>query len=301
MVYRAADPERQLLQRSGARRRQPAVGRGAQPVARAGAASTSSSSAPTCSGRSSPASARSRPLEVRRLDGSLAERTVFGGPHRAGGRGLGVRRVRAGPLARRLAADARARPSAWIATPSSKRVNWSPRAGVAIGVRRKGARSCAAASASSSSGRRSTSRRFPSFESRDGLAVRAGRHAARSPPIAFANVLDADSAHAGSLCRQRRVEPALRPAPAVQAGVPAAPGLARVHPHARPRRERAAAVEHRHVTLPGARGDDAVSGRRAAGPDRLVRLGAGAPPISTTTISSSATCATRSSAPTRTT
>ena len=57
---------------------QPAVGRGAQHLAQAGAASTSSSSAPICSGRQFNGFSASRPVEIRRLDGSLAERTVFG-------------------------------------------------------------------------------------------------------------------------------------------------------------------------------------------------------------------------------
>ena len=49
------------------------------------------------------------------------------------------------------------------------------------------------------------------------------------PPITFANVLDADLHTPEALRRQRRVEPAVRPPPAVQARVPAAPRLARVH------------------------------------------------------------------------
>ena len=41
----------------------------------------------------------SRPLEIRRLDGSLAELTRVRRPHRAGGQRHRVRGVRAGPLA----------------------------------------------------------------------------------------------------------------------------------------------------------------------------------------------------------
>ena len=51
----------------------------------------------------------SRPVEIRRLDGSLAESTVFGNRTEQVGQGVRVRGVRAGPLAHELTGHVRVR------------------------------------------------------------------------------------------------------------------------------------------------------------------------------------------------
>ena len=57
----------------------------------------------------------SRPVEIRRLDGSLAERIVLGAADDAAGRRRRARAVRAGSLADRIARHAGARACGWIA------------------------------------------------------------------------------------------------------------------------------------------------------------------------------------------
>ena len=184
--------------------------------------------------------------------------------------------------------------------PVVEHVNWSPRAGVAIGVLPEGRAILRGGFGKFVQRTPLNVEAFPSFEPRTGLAVRAGRHR-RSAPVTFATSSTA-------ICARPK------PTSATSNGISASAAVCSlkleflrrhgsheyiVSPD--PTRGEAAPDEHRHVRVPGTRGDDAVSRRRAAGPDRLVCLGARRRPISTTTISSSATCATRSSAPTRTT
>ena len=278
---------------------QPAVGRGAQPLARL----------------ARPARVqvrhRSAAVAVRRLQRQPAgrdpaPRRVARGAdrvrrsHDAGGQRRRVRGVRAGPLARRLAGDVRARPA-----PGSRR---DRRARELVAARRRGdwrrargarhpARRLREVRAADAAQRRGVS----VVRAAHGLTIRARRLAARrahrpsptsSTPICaprkrMSATSNGTSGSAAVCCFKLAFLQRQR--------------LARVHRDAgcQPRGELRLSSD-RHVALPGARGDDAVSGRRAAGHHRLVRLGAEARPISTTTISSSATSGTRSSAPTRT-
>jgi outer membrane receptor protein involved in Fe transport len=102
----------------------------------------------------------SRPVEIRRLDGSLAELTVFGdrSAQQVSGFEFAVFAQDRWRVNSRVTFELGLRSDRDAVV---EQVNWSPRAGVAIGVAPRGARFCAAASASSCSARRSTSRRFP--------------------------------------------------------------------------------------------------------------------------------------------
>ena len=172
----------------------------------------------------------SRPVEIRRLDGSLAELTVFGDRTEQEVSGVEFAAVRAGPLARRLAADVRARPAH-----GSRR---DRRARELVASRRRcdrrrcprDARSCAAASANSCSARRSTSRRFR--RSRRGrsrgshpTAPRSAAHHVRQRPRSD---LHTPEAFVGNVEWNQRFGRRLL----FKLGVPAAPGRARVHPDA---------------------------------------------------------------------
>ena len=215
----------------------------------------------------------SRPVEIRRLDGSLAELTVFGGrtEQEVGGFEFAVFAQDRWRIGSRV--DVRARPARWIATPIVERVNWSPRAGVAIGVAPEGRAILRGGFGKFVQRTPLNVEAFPSFEPRT-----VSRFAADGSPLGAPVDL-----------RQRpRRRPATLPKPtsATSSGISASAGAcsssssscsatARTSSSLTPDagRGRAAPVEHRHVALQGARGDDAVSGRRAAGPDRLVRLG----------------------------
>ena len=92
----------------------------------------------------------SRPVEIRRLDGSLAELTVFGDRTEQAVRGFEF----AVFAQDRWRIDSRVTFELGLRLDRDaivERVNWSPRAGVALAWRRKDARSCAAASESSCS------------------------------------------------------------------------------------------------------------------------------------------------------
>jgi hypothetical protein len=132
----------------------------------------------------------SRPLEIRRLDGSLAERTVFGGrtTQEVAGLEFGVfaqDRWRVGSrvtfeLGLRLDRDA-----------IVERVKWSPRAGVAIGVAPEGRAILRGGFGKFVQRTPLNVEAFPSFEprtvsrfARDGSPLGA--------PITFSNLLDAD-------------------------------------------------------------------------------------------------------------
>ena len=241
----------------------------------------------------------SRPVEIRRLDGSLAERTDFGGIVAAEGGRHGVRGVRAGSLAPQFAGDLRVRPAA-----RSRR----GRRAASTGRRAPAWPSacCRRDAASSAGGYGKFVQRtplnvdaFPSFEPRT-----VTRFAADGAPLGTVDAVPTAStalADTGGPRRQRRVGSAVRPPCSAEAGVSRTPGHPRVHPQPDSGGRGAAPVEHRHVALQGARSDGALPRRRSARPDAVVRVVARAPPISTTTISSTATSAIRSSAPTRTT
>ena len=155
-------------------------------------------------------------------------------------------------------------------------MNWSPRAGVAIGVLPEGRgdppRRLREVRAAHAAQRRGVS----VVRTADGLAVRRRRRGCSARRSTFANVIDADLQHARSERRQRRVEPALRPARCCSSwhscGVAARTSTSSTP---EPAAGAAALSSSGHVALPGTGGDDALSGRRAAGPDGLVRLGRG--------------------------
>ena len=180
-------------------------------------------------------------------------------------------------------------------------MNWSPRAGVAIGVAPEGrgdpARRLRQVRAAHAAQRRGVS----VVRAAHGLAVRRRRRAARparSPsPTSSTPICGRPKRYVGNvewnqrfgrrlllklafLQRHGSHEYIVSPDPAAGALRLSSTGTSRY-------RELEATTRY----LGGERRDLTA----------LVRLGAEGPPISTTTISSSATCATRSSAPTRTT
>ena len=152
----------------------------------------------------------SRPVEIRRLDGSLAELTVFG--DRTAQEVSGVEfavfaqdRWRVGSrvtfeLGLRLDRDADRRARELVA--ARRRGDWR-RARRA----RDPARRLRQVRAADAAQRRGVSL----VRAAHGLTVRARRLAARPRRSTFANVLDADLRTPEALRRQRRVEPALRP------------------------------------------------------------------------------------------
>ena len=215
----------------------------------------------------------SRPVEIRRLDGSRAERIEFG--KRTEQQVAGVEfavfvqdRWRIGSRATfelGLRADR---------DPIVERVNWSPRAGVAIGVAPEGRAILRGGFGKFVQRTPLNVEAFPVIRGADDLTLRARRHAVG----AFHRLCQCPRlgpADPRGLCRQCRVEPAFRPASPLQAGVHAASRLPRVDPVARFGGRRTAAVERGDVALQGTGGDDTVSGRGAAGHHRLLRLGEG--------------------------
>ena len=101
----------------------------------------------------------SRPVEIRRLDGSLAERIVPGAAIDAGGHGRRARDVRAGSLADRLARDAGARPPHGSRGRRRARELVAARRRVGRRAARRPRHSPRRRRANSASGRRSTSAR----------------------------------------------------------------------------------------------------------------------------------------------
>lgn len=132
----------------------------------------------------------SRPLEIRRLDGSLAERTTFAGTtlQEVNGTELAVfaqDRWRIGgrltlELGMRLDRDA-----------VVERVNYSPRAGVAIGILPDGRGILRGGVGKFSQRTPLNVGAFPSFESRQ-VTRFAVDGAEIGPPVIFSNVLDGD-------------------------------------------------------------------------------------------------------------
>jgi hypothetical protein len=229
----------------------------------------------------------SRPVEIRRLDGSLAERTVFadrttqdvGGFESAV---FGQDRWRLGSrmafeLGLRLDRDA-----------IVERINWSPRAGVSIGVAPEGARILRGGYGKFVQRTPLNVEAFPSFERRTVTRFTpAARCWACRSPTPTSSI---------PICAR------LKPASPTSSGTSASAAAccssssswtatARTSsPWCRSSRGSAAARHDRHLSLPGARGDDAVP-LRAARPDPVVRLGQGHRRPEHTTISSSATSA----------
>ncbi len=185
--------------------------------------------------------------------------------------------------------------------PIVRHFNWSPRAGAAVSVLPEGRAIIRGGYGKFVQRTPLNIETFPQYESRVVVAVRTDGSHALGPAIAFTQRDQRRSENAGSLRRQRRVESAIRPPPAGQARVPAAQRVARVHPHARSRfgvscscRARA-----RRVTASSRRRRDILAATGAI--SRSPTCGHAAPRTSITTISSTATSAIRSCAPTRTT
>ena len=132
----------------------------------------------------------SRPIEIRRLDGSLAERTVFGEPttQEINGTELALfaqDRWRMGPrltleLGLRMDRDA-----------IVERVNWSPRAGMSIGVLPDGRAILRGGVGKFSQRTPLNIGAFPSFETRV-VSRFAADGSALGTPVSFIHVLDAD-------------------------------------------------------------------------------------------------------------
>ena len=224
---RAADAERQLLQPAGAQRPQLPVGRSADDVEGSpGQASTCSSSASTCSTPASTATTSASELDVRRLDGSLAERTTYSPvlthPD-VSGTEFAVFAQDRWRVNDRLMFELGLRADRDDVV---EQVNYSPRAGVAVSACcPRAAASCAAASASSRSARRSPSARSRSTKCRPS---RASRPTAR--PLGAAGHLRARhrrAEDAGEHRPDRRVGSAVRPPLLLQGGLPAPQRIAR--------------------------------------------------------------------------
>ncbi len=218
-------------------------------------------------------SSDNHPVEVRRIDGSLAERTVFGGLTQQEVAGtevalFGQDRWRAGSrltmeLGFRMDRD-----------PITLRYNWSPRAGAAVTVLPEGRAIIRGGYGKFVARTALNIEAFPQYESRVVSAFRTGR---RHSPWAGRCLQQCDqrrSQDAGSRRGQRRVESAIRQTPAVQARIPAPRRIARVHPRPRSSGGAVAAVEHGRIALSRAGSDDEISWRRPARFHRVVRLGA---------------------------
>ena len=213
----------------------------------------------------------SRLLEIRRLDGSLAERTVFGGPTlqdsaaveiaffaqdrwRLGSRvtlELGIRADRDGIV---------------------EHINWAPRAGAAIGVLPEGRAIVRGGFGKFVQRTPLNVSTFESFEPRF-VSRFAPSGAPLGGPLAIRNVLEDDlhtpEAYVANVEWDQRFGRRFL----LKAGISAATWLARVHRDAGARRRTTVRVEHRVISLQRARSHGALSGWWPTRPDVLVRVG----------------------------
>ena len=218
-------------------------------------------------------SSENQPVEVRRIDGSLAERTVFGGPTQQEVAGtevalFGQDRWRAGSrltmeLGFRMDRD-----------PITHRYNWSPRAGAAVTVLPEGRAIIRGGYGKFVSRTALNIEAFPQYESRVVRRFGPDGVTALGPAVAFSNAISGDlrtpEADVGNVEWNQRFGRRLL----VQARVPAPRRIARVHPHPRSRGGAVAALEHGRIALSRAGSDDEIPWRRPARFHRVVRLGA---------------------------
>ncbi len=132
---------------------------------------------------------RSRPVEVRRADGTLAERLVFGGgtTQRANGAELAAFVQDRWRVNSRLTLELGLRMDDAVL----ERVSWSPRAGMAVAVRPEGRAIIRGGFGKFVQRTPLTVRAFPTFGSR--TATRYGADGTPlGPPVVFANVVDPD-------------------------------------------------------------------------------------------------------------
>ena len=239
----------------------------ARPVARR---ARRSSSAPTCSDSHYDGESLSRPVEIRRLDGSLAERTDV---RRADG--AEASKAPSSRCSRRTAGASSSRLTFEFGLRIDRdavveRVNWSPRGGVAVSVLPEGRGILRGGFGKFVQRTPLNVDAFPSFEPRtvtrfEPTARLLGRRS-RSPTR---RRLDCD---AGGARRQRRMGSALRPPLAAQGRV--SPRAAdRTNTFSRPtsggelRLSSTGTSRYRELETTGA-----VPRRRAARPDALVRV-----------------------------
>ena len=213
----------------------------------------------------------SRPLEVRRLDGSLAELTMFGPRAQQDVSGIEF----AGFVQDRWRLNSRLSFELGFRVDRDAIVehfNFSPRAGVAIGVAPEGRAILRGGYGKFVQRTPLNVEAFPFFESRT-VTRFATNGTPLGPPVTFINTMFR-SAHARCKCRQHRVGPTVWPSPALQAGIPATLGLRRVHRSPGSCCRGTPSDQQRGLVIPGTRGDDAIHGWGAARSHRLVCLGA---------------------------
>ena len=241
----------------------------------------------------------SRPVEIRRLDGSLAERTVFGDPtlQQVSGVEFAFFAQDAWRVSSRVSLELGFRADR---DPIVEHVSWSPRAGMAVSVLPEGRGILRGGFGKFVQRTPLNVEAFPSFGpsmvsrfAPDGSAAGSGRHVPQRHRRR--------SEIAKSACRQCRVEPAFRAAIAVEARVPAGAG-ARRSSFCPPMAPWARCVCRARGSQPigrSRRQRDIWAGSGVTSRSRT--SGREASPISTTTINSSATSGTRSFAQTSTT
>ena len=191
-----------------------------------------------------------RPIEVRRLDGSLAERTDFGG--------MSQQKVEGSEFA--TFAQDRWRLNSRVTFEFGlrldrdavvERVNWSPRAGMAVSVLPEGRGIVRGGYGKFLQRTPLNVDAFPSFEART-----ITRFGVDEAPLGTGDAgqphrrLVADTRGAR---RQRRVGSAVQPPLPAEGGVSHPPGQPRVRPQSDPRSGGAAPVEQRTVAVQGAR------------------------------------------------
>ena len=272
MVYAPQTQSGRLLQRPGARRGEPPVGRSAQLLAHLFRGDHVSKVGIDLQQSRFSGFSASRPIEIRRLDGSLAERTVFGErtQQRVSGTEFAVfaqDRWRVGSrvtfeLGMRMDRDQ-----------IVERVNWSPRAGVGIGILPEG--------------RGILRGGYGNFVQRTPLnvgaftALRIANGRSISPRTARQWARQSRSAMSSTAIFEHPKQTS-----ATSNGTSGSAAGCSSSPHfsggraptnscvARSRPGRTEAGEQRHLALQGVRDDDALPGRRAAGHHHLLRLGA---------------------------